>query len=334
MNRRFSICCIALALLASAGLIAARQLSTPDTTNEPELEQPKTTMQLRLIPAAEDPNQSTNGASVAYDYFSGEQLVHSIVEYESGASEDLYYRNDGSKEWSRDYFSLEESEKLPLLRSVARFAKDGKTYVSHDVKRRDGSWERRGKLLADGNYQQTYYCLDGITPEKTQLFNKNKGFLSESSFSCQSGRLASKYDRNENQGSYGKTLYKVLTRFNPDGSNRLRMAQLDTYEVGLHTSADVFDDKGELVLKYSTNDYNNEYKTYSDGKLVMNWIAYKIEEKIEISIYHIETEQELFTLKLRLPKNTALQISPDRLKNYNLPAKPAFIEPECVYDFW
>lgn len=294
MKRKITILILALALLAAgpAGWLLAPSPSGPELADL--LDMPKTAMQLKLYSAAKDPKTgaSVSGIRVGYDYYSkdGMRKTHSVNAYESGATEDVYYRGDGSKESSRDYYSLEHGEKLPLLRSEARFDSTGNTYVSHDVKRRDGSWERRGKLLADGNYEQVYYCADGKTAEKIQLFDKGKRFLSEKAIFCHNGKPI----RETQDGDYGQ---KILILFNPDGSTAAKVSRMDCDEAGVCMEGDVFGNNGEVTLHFSTSGYGGDYKVYSGGKLVMLWSESSyMETKIEVTIYDsTNPERKLFT---------------------------------------
>jgi len=274
--KRTKLALVCLAVVAGLGALvtAATQFVHAPASNQPDLQDmlgtPKTEMQLRLYGANRDPKtgESKSALSVGHDVFSdnGKTKLLSLNQYVSGAAEDVHYRADGSKHWSRDYFP-NYSAGTAVQRSVSWFASDGKTYTGHEVKRADGSWERVGHLLDSGNYQQTYYCADGKTPQKIQLFDKDKRFLNEQAVFCTTGKSV----REITTGEYGK---KTLKLYHQDGTLAADISQQDDYEVVMY-SGDVYDDNGKQTAHYD-HEYGmggsiSTFDQIENGITVIEW---------------------------------------------------------------
>lgn len=274
MKRKLATaCCVALLAIGAVGT-AVMQLGS-SKENTPDLQdmlgQPKTAMRLHLWGANRDPKsgQSVSGMEQGRDYNAadGKTRLMSRNEYSSGIVEDIHYRSDTTKEWSRDYYPTTVEGAQAVQRSVAWFAKDGKTYIGHEVKRQDGTWERHGELLADGNYRQTYFCKDGKTSQKVQLFDKDKRFISEDAIFCETGKPI----RATAPGEYGKS---YLTLFTPDGKTSMKLTKTDYYESsGL--SGDVYDASGTIKIHFD-NQYGEwggteSYQTLRNGRLEREW---------------------------------------------------------------
>ncbi len=230
------------------------------------LNAPKTRMQMNFYGAAKtDSGKSVSGLSIGYEYYddAGKHL-RSALEYEDGATEDVFYRANGTKDWSRDFYAAAGSERA-ILRSNAWFAADGKTYIKHDVYHKDGSIERQGRLLADGKYEQTYFCADGKTIQRQQLFGSTRNFLSEKAIFCETGKAI----RSVEDGEYGS---KILTLFREDGSIASKQTMHDGSEYGPFYTGDSFDKDGKIVLHFEHGPFQKEVQTLKDGKPDMKWL--------------------------------------------------------------
>lgn len=263
-----ALVCLLVATLAGGGLaISASPFVKKDEGPDLHdlLSAPKTVSTLRLYGANKDAKtgKSVTGKSVGTDYNSpdGRHKIRSHYIYESGASEDVFYRKDESKEWSRDYYPLRSGETLAVLRAIAHFAADGETYVSHDVWRIDGKFERRGKLLADGDYEQVYYCADGKTVQTRQLFDKSKRFKSETAIFCSSGKPI----REVAKGEYGS---RFLTLFREDGSVSVKMKMEDGGEVGAIFKGEVFDKSGKKTIDFDKTGFGHNIRSTRNGQLI------------------------------------------------------------------
>lgn len=224
----------------------------------------KPSLELKLYGAARDAKtgKSVSGMSTGHDWRSkdGRSKLKSHNVYEDGSFEEIFYRIDESKEWSRDYYPLLADEDLATLRSIARFEVDGKTYRMHDVKRRDGTQERLGTLLADGSYRQTYFCKDGKTPSRVQLYDKSKRFLSETAVFCSNGRPI----RELGEGEYGG---KMLTLFHENGKASAKI-KMYASEMGVDYHGEVFDQNGTLLFTYNDGSFGHNIKVIENGRVL------------------------------------------------------------------
>lgn len=230
------------------------------------LQSPKTTMQMNLYGANKNAaGESASGLNLGYDYYDKMtgQRTRTALEYTDGSTEELFYRADGSKDWSRDFYPAADNERA-ILRSNAWFAKDGKTYVKHDVYHKDGTVERQGQLLADGKYELTFYCQDGHTIQRQQLFGSSKNFLSEKAIFCDTGKPI----RTVEDGEYDS---KILTLFREDGSVASKQTMHPGSEYGPFYVGDSFDTDGNVVLHFEHGPFQRQVQTMRDGKPDMSW---------------------------------------------------------------
>ena len=258
VNRKIAAICLGTVSLVGGALALSYSL-LQGPSEGPDLQDllgtPKTAMRMQLYSAPKDAkDKSANGLHEGFDYYSadGKTKINSRLIYQDGASEDVFYRADESKEWSRDYYPLASGEDRAILRSIARFAEDGKTYVSHDVMRKDGKFERRGKLLPDGNYELTFYCQDGKTPEKVQLFGKTKYFMSETAIFCENGKPI----RSVEDGQYGS---KILILYRKDGSIASKQ-EMNSSEHGVYYNGEAFDEKGNVILIFNYGGWSKQVR--------------------------------------------------------------------------
>lgn len=268
MNRNFAAGAL-LAICLIGGIIAVSQIRYADPA-VPDLQdmlhQPKTEMRMHLFGADRNNanGKTMSGKILGFDHYvdDGKTLYHSHNILETGGVEDIYLRPDGSKFMSKDYFPAQDPETAATLHSFATFAKDGKTYTSHDVKKEDGRLERSGRLLGSGLYQQTYFCDNGKTAQRVRLFDKDKNFLSEKLYKCDTGVLYAEVF----PGSYSMQVKVNLLR--PNGT---RSAGLTKDYSGL--SGDIFDEDGTTVIARMTNEYGSQALIFFDknGKMRQVW---------------------------------------------------------------
>lgn len=274
MKKRIAIAS-GLAALIIGGALATTQFLSPASSGpglQEMLDQPPAVMTLHLYPAPAADSKDKNVLSSGYDVNSadGKTKVLTHNEYVSGIEENVYYRADGSKSWSRDYYPQPADGSPAVQRSVAWFSPDGKSYVAHEVKRENGLWERHGELLADGNYQQTYYCKDGRTIEKQQLFNASKRFVKESAIFCETGKNV----RSVTEGESGK---KMLTLFNVAGKPTLSISQHFNYD-SVEYDGDKFDERGAVTIHFSRvngmHGSSLDLTSMKNGNPAVEWIGY------------------------------------------------------------
>jgi hypothetical protein len=211
-----------------------------------------------LLPAANDERRQQ------VDHYASDGFTKqsSEIEYRNGVSESLRYWDNGLRSESIKLYpasrsDLAQGRRFRQVRSRAKYERDGKTFVSHELYRPDGTLERTGKKTAGGDYETRYFFDDGITIERVRIFDARKRFLREKLYRrnatlqaevSQSGpelhiviydtrevRTASYYssiaggDHGEVYASDGKTIHVMFSRD--------RMILL----------ADYYDDQGVLV---------------------------------------------------------------------------------------
>jgi hypothetical protein len=167
-NTNIILGALALAAIGGAALSIPliAQCETPSAPAVAELlDKPVTAVQLRMYPVTADskPNGSYSPVIEGRDVYAadGQTLVASYNQLYNGGSEDVHFRADQTKEWSRDYYAPVNG--VTIQRSVAWFEADGKTYHAHEVRQINGKWERYGHLLPDGGYEERFFCPDGST---------------------------------------------------------------------------------------------------------------------------------------------------------------------------
>ncbi len=274
-SKKAAICCLALVGLL-IGVVTALQIgisskSGPDL--QESLAQPQTAMRLHLYAAGNvDPKNKDRQLSAGYDLngADGKTRVLTRNEFVSGAVETIHYRSDETKSWSREFYPPPADGSPARQRSLAWFSDDGKLYIAHEVRRENGLWERHGQLLADGNYQQTYYCKDGKTVEKVQLFDKEKRFLTEQAIFCETGKNV----REMTDGEFGK---KSLTLYNAAGKPTAVMTKQDNYET-VDYGGDALDANGEVTMHFKHSSGRSglysHYLIFKNGNPAVEWEGY------------------------------------------------------------
>jgi hypothetical protein len=173
-----------------------------------------------------------------------------------------------------------DSKDLGILRRIAKFDTDNVSFLSHEVRRKDGSLERKGFKERDGRYHIQYFFPDGITVQRDRYFVRrlpvwrgNWKNLSESQrFALQNYQYKLSFERvyqvggilTESEivlvdGNYHKNI------FNKDGVRVATIAQGD----GITQSGDVYSGDGKVLLaSYSRSPWMSEEQYFRpDGSL-------------------------------------------------------------------
>ena len=262
-----------LALLAIGGAaLAIPLIAQNQTQSAPPMTEltnkTSTAVQLRLYKVTADtkPNGSYSPVIEGRDIYAadGQTLIASYNQLYNGGREDVHFRADQTKQWSRDFYP--QTDGVTIQRSVAWFEANGKTYHAHEVRQINGKWERYGQLLPDGNYEERYFCPDGKTLEKDQIFDNAKIFLSENAIFCDTGKSV----RQLTAGEYNS---KVLTIFNQDGKPKSTISEHTGNSVSY--KGDVFDAGGQIVAHfdhyYDEHGSEGDYQSFSNGVLDREW---------------------------------------------------------------
>lgn len=258
-----------LACFAGAVTTILQILGPVTPVTEPDLQDlldsPKTAMRMHLYGANRDADgKPVSDKTLGFDYYvdGGRTKFHIHNVFESGASEDIYLRPDGSKKSSFEYFPLGENETLPLLRGRATFDNDGKTFTSHVVYGENGLKLRQGELLDSGLYKQSYFCADGVRIERQRLFDQKKNFQSESIYDCNTGKLSAEVL----PGAYsGQVKVKLLRQ---DGTLKAELVK-DYYS----TTGKLYGENGkELIAEYKFDYSSSSVRTfYAPEKTSVLW---------------------------------------------------------------
>ena len=205
----------------------------------------------RLSRTALLPEQGTN-IRAGYDCWVDDIKVARHLEFRDGQKEVIEYRPDGTVSERTRTFATVNGD-IGRVQSHATYAKDGITYVTHDVYRGDGTLERSGRGERDGRYIQTYYFEDGQTVERLRNFGRLKEFVSEKIYRRDGTQLAG-ISVTMDELELGITLYA------PDGRKQATMFRTKVGERGY-----VFADDGmTTVLEYAFDPYSR-VAGYSDA---------------------------------------------------------------------
>jgi hypothetical protein len=242
------------------------------------------------------PIHDTN-VRIGFDCYVDAIKVERHLEYRDGQKETIKFRPNGTvAERTRTYATV--SGDIGRLQSHATYAKDGTTYLTHDVYRGDGTLERTGRAERDGRYQTTYFFEDGVTVERRRNFGKLKEFVSETIYRRDGSELAGISVTLE-ELELGITLYapngkkqatfyrtKIGERgyvFAEDGMTAILEYAYDPYS----RAAGYMDEKGRLLQKHSMN-FNrlvvaflakDETRTYTQIRRDNDQVLRQVEER-------------------------------------------------------
>lgn len=241
------------------------------------------------------PSHNTN-IRVGYDCFVEDVKVERRLEFRDGKKEIIRYRANGTISERTKYYATVIGD-LSRLQSRATFAADGKTYVTHDVYRGDGTLERTGRGSRDGRYVTKYFFEDGVSVERIRNFSPLKEFVSEHIYRRDGTQLAAVTVTEEGL-ELGVTLYapdgKMLatfyrtkvsergTVFGVDGTPMLEYA-FDPYT----RLAGYMDEKGRLMQKLDVRFgrmtvaflSRDETRTYTQGWRDSDKVLRTVEER-------------------------------------------------------
>lgn len=174
--------------VASGGWLYAFQLggtSKERLTQRAFPQRPPTTL---ILPAAGSPSGVKSGRAKHWpDGFTRKEVS---LEYENGMEELQFFNKNGKMTMSQQYFPPDASGER-RWRSLATFAADGVTYLSHQVWRQDGSRERAGTALPGGEYEQKYFHSGGTVVSRKRIFTAgDKRLKSEEIFDEKGSKIA------------------------------------------------------------------------------------------------------------------------------------------------
>lgn len=225
-----------------------------------------------------------NGSVVEYVSFREDESVWCSEKRFPLASEDFLANTAPSSSYPScrcgEKSQIVDSDDLGVLRRIAKFDTDNVSFLSHEVRRKDGSLERRGFKERDGRYHIQYFFSDGITLQRDRYFVRrlpawkgNWKNLSESQrVALQNLQYKLSFERvyqaggklTESEivlvdGSYHKNI------FNKDGVRVATIAQGD----GISQSGDVYSSDGKVLLaSYSRSPWMAEEQYFRpDGSL-------------------------------------------------------------------
>lgn len=173
-----------------------------------------------------------------------------------------------------------DSEDLGVLRRIAKLDSDNISFLSHEVRRKDGTLERKGFRERDGRYHIQYFFSDGTTVQRDRYFVRRfpvwkgnwKNLSRAQRYTIQNLQFKLSFERvyqaggslTESEiilvdGSYYKNI------FNKDGVRIATISQGD----GISQNGDVYSSDGKVLLaSYSRSPWMSEEQYFRpDGSL-------------------------------------------------------------------
>lgn len=185
------------------------------------------------------------------------------IEYLDGTSEQVFYSADNVRVSAVKYFPPDETGARQVKSRATYDADRGRHFTSHQVYRQDGSLERSGLLLSDGNYQSRYYFADGKAIARDRLFNRDRAFISETQF-AQDGTIVALTVQSQSD-------QKDIVRFWPNGSRKA------SYSLNIAGGANgyFYAEDGTVISEFSKTYWNiNEVYYNAAGKVWQRRLSY------------------------------------------------------------
>lgn len=192
------------------------------------------------------------------------------IKYKNGKITYLYYREKlQTLEKVLDYRTDEATGKhIPVAEYY--LAENGRDFTKHLAYREDGTLERKGERLEDGNYKTIYYAADGVGISIVKLFDKNKTLIKARGFYLDgTTRFVSEWNMS----------HIVTKHFRQDGSN------LSTVENHYSIQRGIFyeDDGKTPRVAFSRNSKNTELIYFDDKQNPRYKVTYH-PVRIEVSV--------------------------------------------------
>ncbi len=106
----------------------------------------------------------------SYNVVRDGRLVARYTLSKDHSSEDIFYKEDGiGRAYRKDYYATLPGEDFRRQKGIVFYAADGQTVRSEEWARLDGSIEKIGHLLLDGNYAVSTLFGDGQTAENEKI---------------------------------------------------------------------------------------------------------------------------------------------------------------------
>ncbi|MDZ4833243.1 MAG: hypothetical protein SGJ27_05520 [Candidatus Melainabacteria bacterium] len=253
--KRFSF--VALAAVTAVGLLFFAQ-SGADKTDLGQSTFPELTSANRVELPPEE------GEEIRYLYFAPDGVKRKLtqIEYRSGVTSLILYRGDGVAKETRSFFPPLKGDSKRKLRSLITYQDDGRSYKSHQVYREDGSLERNGGRLSEGEYQTLYFNGKDGSVQRRLVYSTSSQLESEESFSDE-GKLLEKTEQVSD--SELKT-----TRWNADGK---LISEINDMSDGRRSGKLYFEDGKTVKIEFNHRGYQIEVQYFDkDGK-----IAFEVE---------------------------------------------------------
>lgn len=199
-----------------------------------------------------------NGEEIRYVYFARDGATRTLtqIEYRSGITSLTVYRTDGVARETRLFYPLKEGAGKRQLRSLVTFQDDGTSYKSHQVYREDGSLERNGGRLSDGEYQTLYFNSKDGSVQRRLVYSASGQLENEESYSDE-GKLVEKTEKlNEHS--------LKTTRWTVDGK---LLSEITDVEDGRRSGKLYHEDGKTVRIEFDHLGYQIDVKYFDkDGK--------------------------------------------------------------------
>ena len=219
------------------------------------------------------------------------------IEYKTGVTGYIFYRDDGTIRETTEYWPAAEGTTQRQLKSGSLRTDDGANFLSDKSFRKDGTREREGQRLADGTYQIDFYFANGTQLERHQLVSaagkplieqvyRDNGALKGFTQVDATGKMTiTTYyadGKTESLTIVPSTYWEntTATYYFPDGVTVSRKIEWTTY----NTTAEYFRQDGTKRMMYQETNYSSGSMAWvyfdAKGKPILRQM-YRIETKVD-----------------------------------------------------
>ncbi|MCA9801065.1 MAG: hypothetical protein KC777_03720 [Cyanobacteria bacterium HKST-UBA02] len=217
------------------------------------------------------PSDSAEDVRVEHYGPDGYTRIEATREYRDGTTEHVEFRDDGTIEKYTQYFPGESERRV---KSHAAFDDEGILFTSHDVFRSDGTLERQGRRLKDGNYKNIYFYQNGVTPSRVRIFDGKRNFVSEKLFREDGSLLAEVRVTGKSE--------RTTTLYHSDGS-----VWANIYKTMTGSHGDVFAADGKTIMvKFDRTPWNSQEDYYDrNGNLIQGRLTVAMAGTMDVFVF-------------------------------------------------
>lgn len=218
---------------------------------------------INVEPQEYDEITSFGAARTVYAH-DGTTVLEKHTPYADGGLGHVFNRPDGTLKETAEHYPLRAGASTPVLKSKSTWSEDGKSIVSGEVYRPDGTLWFTYKNLGNNRRQDTFYFRDGWKFSQSEYNPADP--TKETSYFHRSGNLWAKEVGEKSYGTYFNEKSMILY----DDSTPTRMVT-KTEAVGWNQTVDGFSagsNSGKLVSYYDADSKRIYRQFYTSG---WNW---------------------------------------------------------------